>query len=171
MKATPIIVFILIGAAVWSCAGFVTCMGSFEYTGPVSKDMSQEDRDVFMQYSNLAFTGFLAWTLAGGAAGVLVFLWFVTRPDYLHGIPAPSFSGGPGPKTVAEMHTVPVAFIIGLAGGFLLSHFYIPSIDLPARTVLREGTMRDIIGTVSTGLLTVCVLPISKSIITRIATR
>ncbi|UCF67404.1 MAG: hypothetical protein JSV80_16795, partial [Acidobacteriota bacterium] len=150
----------IVGAVVWLCCGTVIGMASFEYHGPVHKNLEGQDRDNVIAYSNLAFKVGGVWAVCGAVAGILIMARFLAQPSEAHFTPIPRSSPGrTGPKSLSELRTMPVAAGIGLVGSILLYLLFIKKLALPPKTTLT--TVGPIIAVVGTTILSVSILPLS----------
>ena len=168
----PTVLYILVGTACWFGAGYLTGYSSLRLTDALGGPDS-EIKEIASVLNSTALRVGAVWALFGAAAGLLIMVFYFTRPlaEYSararhlgHRLPRAGEA-----RTVAEAKTVPVAALVGIAGGLLLSVFYVPSIELPSGIVFRGDVWRIAVGCFSTMGTTLGIMPTSLWVLGRMA--
>ena len=173
MKIAPKTVFFMTGLALWALCGSMISMGCFQPT--VSLEEMQANKELATQVCNawgrVMWKVSTTWALSGGILGLIICGLFTLRPMHEHYTRAPVPDGmpnGPGPKTMAELHTAFQSWVLGIIVGVCGIIFVLPSFQNELLVVKQSyGTV--IFGGILSFLMTVLILPFSLSTLRKMA--
>ncbi len=149
-----------VGAVCWFSCGTVTGMASFDYAGPIHKNLGGPARENLEAHSILAFEVGGVWAACGALVGLLIMARFLAQPIEAHMTRIPQIDPGrSGPRTQAEMNAVGVALGLGLGASLLLYHLYIKNIELPRYTTVSGASPW--VAVIATTLFSCSILPLS----------
>jgi hypothetical protein len=177
---TSVLVFVLVGTILWCAAGTFTSVSSFQYIGGTGTEKLAVERDAKEKYitpPHIMAEGI--WALCGVGTGILILLSYTSRQkeDYFTPLPSsltrlrsyrllPKFVR---PKTLAEAKLVPLASLLGIIGGVLLSILLLPHLGTSETLLIRSAFVRVSFGLATTGFATMFILPFSLWLIARFA--
>ena len=175
MTSKIFLVFVYKAALLWILIGILAGIICFKLT--VEIEVLKNNEALKEEWSRaamnlIALSAFL-WTICGAIVGGLVYFVFTYQPLWKHTSLLSQPDGFPvsGPKTVAELHTIPIAMIISVLTCLVMRYVIMPLIDLPDFYELNPSAGPTIIVCIQAALFSVLILPFSLKMINKLVVK
>lgn len=173
-----LLIFIVVGTALWALSGFIVNMACFVpvYMFGGMKPDQELARQAMGTWAVVGGNVVASWAGAGALMGFLTFLIFMFRPSHEHFTRVPMMNYRPpfapaGPRTLAEGNAAITAAVIGGALSALMAVYLLPHFERPGILVAEGVKMRAILSGIQCLIATVLILPISLGIASRMIRR